>query len=45
LGSRVLGYSDVSLWTIPLILSQETIEFFRNLSGNVSFAALLAHIG
>jgi len=29
---------------MPLMLSQEVIEFFRNPGGNVCLAALLAHI-
>jgi hypothetical protein len=44
LGSRILGHGNVSFWTILLMLSQEVIEFFGNLGGNVSLAALLAHI-
>jgi len=44
LGSGILGHSNISLWVIPLTLSQEVIEFFGNLSGNVGLAALLAHI-
>jgi hypothetical protein len=44
LGGGILGHGNVSLWAIPLMLSQEAIEFFGNFGGNVSLAALLAHI-
>ena len=45
LHGRVLRYSEVPLWPIPMILTQEVIKSLGNVGGDVRLIALLTYVG